>query len=170
VEAGLRRALADVRIAVGDFEAMAALLDQAMAEVGDDEAAGFLRWLREDNFVLLGHRRLMLDGDGAQAATSENLGLLRDASLPVFEALARLPVLDGRVRAALAATHPVTVAKANMRSTVHRPQHADVIATRSAGAMASRQGRGFSWACSRRALITATRAPSRCCAPRSSAS
>ena len=34
------------------------------------------------------------------------------------------------MRAALVAPVPLSVAKANMRSTVHRPQHADVVATR----------------------------------------
>ena len=34
------------------------------------------------------------------------------------------------MRAALSHPTPVTVAKANMRATVHRPQHADVVATR----------------------------------------
>ena len=134
VEAGLRRALADVRVAVGDFDAMAALLDQALGELRDAEAAEFLSWLRDDNFVLLGHRRLMLEGDGARSVPAEDLGLLRDPAMPVFDALARLPLLDDRVRAALAEDQPVTVAKANMRSTVHRPQHADVVATRILGA------------------------------------
>jgi glutamate dehydrogenase len=150
---------------------MAPLLELALTEIADDEGAEFLRWLREDNYVLLGHRRLMLAGEGAAAVPEENLGLLRDPALPVFDALAGLPRLPERVRAALAEEHAVTVAKANMRSTVHRPQHADVIATRiRRGPMASRQGRGCSWACSRRGAITAIRAPSRCCAPRSSAS
>jgi glutamate dehydrogenase len=131
VEAALRRALHDVGVAVRDFPAMMALLEQAPGEIGGDaEAAEFLAWLREDNFVLLGHRHLVLGGEGAEALPAENLGLLADASLPVFDALAGLPRLSERARAAFAEPPAVTVAKANMRSTVHRPQHADVIATR----------------------------------------
>jgi len=131
VEAALRRALHDVGVAVRDFPAMLALLHQAGAEIGGDAEAGeFLAWLRDDNFVLLGHRHLVLTGEGARPLPAENLGLLSDPALPVFDALASLPALSDRARAAFAEPATVTVAKANMRSTVHRPQHADVIATR----------------------------------------
>ncbi|MCX8133026.1 MAG: NAD-glutamate dehydrogenase [Roseococcus sp.] len=135
VEAALRRALADVRAAVADFPAMAARLEAAAGECGGgEEAEEFLRWLREENFVLLGHRLLRLEGEGARVEPEENLGLLRDPSLPVFDALRALPALPAPVRAALAEAPPVGVVKANMRSTVHRPQHADVIVTRRRGA------------------------------------
>jgi glutamate dehydrogenase len=134
VEAALRRALADVRAAVTDFPAMAARLEAAARECGGgEEAEEFLRWLREENFVLLGHRLLRLEGEGARVEPAENLGLLRDAALPVFDALRALPALPAPVRAALAEAPPVGVVKANMRSTVHRPQHADVIVTRLRG-------------------------------------
>jgi glutamate dehydrogenase len=131
LEAALSRAMADVRRAVTDFEAMRARLREAEAEVEGGEPAEFLRWLAGDNFVLLGHRRLVLHGDGtAGIATEEDLGLLRDPALPVFDALRDLPALPGAVRATLNRLEPVNVAKANMRATVHRPQHADVVITR----------------------------------------
>ena len=130
LHAALDRALRDVRAAVADFTPMLAMLRTAEAEVADDEAASFLRWLAEDNFVLLGHRRLVLTEDGATIATDDNLGLLRDAALPVFDALRDLPRLAPAVRATLARLPAVNVAKANMRATVHRPQHADVVITR----------------------------------------
>jgi glutamate dehydrogenase len=131
LEAALARALADVRLATGDFRAMVARLQEAGTETGGGEPAEFLRWLAEDNFVLLGHRRIVLDADGnARVAEEENLGVLRDASLPVFDALRALPTLPPAVRATLSRLEPVAVAKANMRSTVHRPQHADVVITR----------------------------------------
>ncbi|WPB85932.1 NAD-glutamate dehydrogenase domain-containing protein [Sediminicoccus rosea] len=131
VEAALARALHDVGVAVRDFPAMMALLNQADSEMqGEAEDGEFLAWLREDNFVLLGHRHLVVEGGEVRVLEAENLGLLADPALPVFDALAALPALPERARAAFAAPHAVTVAKANMRSTVHRPQHADVIATR----------------------------------------
>ncbi|MFL1462118.1 NAD-glutamate dehydrogenase domain-containing protein [Roseococcus sp. DSY-14] len=129
VEAAIARALADTRAAVDDFPAMLAHLRAAEATLAGEEAE-FLRWMREDNFVLLGHRRLVLEGEGAAQVEAENLGLLREAALPVFDALAALPVLPPAARAALAQGPAVTVAKANMRATVHRPQHADVVAVR----------------------------------------
>jgi glutamate dehydrogenase len=139
VEGALRRALSDLRRAVADFPAMLERLRQAQAELAATPDAGaapdFLRWLAEDNFVLLGHRRLELAPDGTlHVVEEENLGLLRDPQLPVFDVLRGLPALSPAARAALAETGPVTVAKANMRATVHRPQHADVVATRIRGA------------------------------------
>ena len=131
LHAAIARALADVRLAVGDFDALAALLRQAETEVEDEEAAAFLRWLADDNFVLLGHRRLVLQDEAtASVAAEENLGLLRDPQLPVFDVLRNLPALPPGVRDNLMRVGPVSVAKANMRATVHRPQHADVILTR----------------------------------------
>ncbi len=131
LEAALARAMADVRCAVSDFGAMLAMLVQAEEEVGGGEEALFLRWLAEDNFVLLGHRRLELHQDGtATVAREEDLGLLRDPALPVFDALRSLPRLPLAVRETLTRLAPVNVAKANMRATVHRPQHADVVITR----------------------------------------
>ena len=66
LEAALARAMADVRAATADFPAM---LGAAARRRGRgrapaaraEEAADFLRWLAEDNFVLLGHRRFALD-------------------------------------------------------------------------------------------------------------
>ena len=134
VEGALRRALVDVGLAVRDFPAMRSLLEAADAECGGDaEATEFLAWLRDDNFVLLGHRHLALEGDGARVVAPENLGLLADPAVPVFDALAGLPALSEHARAAFAEPPAISVAKANMRSTVHRPQHADVIATRVLG-------------------------------------
>jgi len=137
LEAALSRAMADVRLAVSDFPAMAALLRQAEAEIAPAPtgepaaAAAFLRWLAEENYVLLGHRRIAVAPDGATSVVAaENLGLLRDAGLPVFDVLRDPGSLPAMVRAALADPVPLTVAKANMRSTVHRPQHADVVVTR----------------------------------------
>ncbi len=132
VEAALARAMGDVRLAVDDFPAMLARLGDAARELpaGEDEAREFLRWMGEDNFVLLGHRRLALGDAGLSVAAEEDLGLLRDANVPVFDALRDLAALPGAVRANLGRLEAVTVAKANMRATVHRPQHADVVMTR----------------------------------------
>ncbi|MGG5886835.1 NAD-glutamate dehydrogenase domain-containing protein [Falsiroseomonas sp. HC035] len=133
VEAALRRAMADVRLAVGDFGAMLAQLRAAQSELGAEAGAAsdFLNWMAEDNFVLLGHRRLLLSGDNALlVAEEDNLGMLRDSMVPVFDALRDLAAVPGAVRATLGRMEAVVVAKANMRATVHRPQHADVVMTR----------------------------------------
>ncbi|MBR0684104.1 NAD-glutamate dehydrogenase, partial [Roseomonas eburnea] len=136
IEAALVHAMADVRAATTAFPAMLALLQGAEGEVAaggseGEEAAAFLRWLTEENFVLLGHRRFtMAEGAALAMVAEENLGLLANPAVPVFDALRDLSSVPPAVRIALADPTPLTVAKANMRSTVHRPQHADVVATR----------------------------------------
>ncbi|MFC7737785.1 NAD-glutamate dehydrogenase domain-containing protein [Roseomonas sp. GCM10028921] len=133
VEAALARALAEVRQAVTDFPAMLARLKEAELELAGaaegDEAIAFLRWLAEDNFVLLGHRLLRLPAEGGMVA-EDGLGLLRDPDVVVFDALRDLSAVPGPVRASLAQPVALTVAKGNLRVRVHRPSHADVVATR----------------------------------------
>ncbi|MDE2334739.1 MAG: NAD-glutamate dehydrogenase [Rhodospirillales bacterium] len=138
LEASLRAALADVRAATEDHAAMLALLGQAEAElaaspVGVEAAPAreFLRWLTDDNFVLLGHRRLTIgEGEILAAAAEENLGLLRNPAVVVFDTLHDRGTIPPDIRATLLASSPLSVAKANLRSTVHRPQHGDVVITR----------------------------------------
>ncbi|RVT99609.1 phage capsid protein [Rhodovarius crocodyli] len=125
-EAMIAATLSDVRRTVEDFPAMLAELRLAEAQA-EGEAAEFLRWLADENFVLLGHRRLVSQGQGFRAEA--NLGLLADTARPVFDVLADLNAVPPGIAAILHAPQPVVVLKANMRSTVHRPQHADVIAT-----------------------------------------
>ena len=150
VEAALRRAIADVRTANQDHDAMLALLHRAESEVAAaPEDAGtaqqFLRWLTEDNYVLLGHRHVTLDAaagaDGALSiVASENLGLLRDPQVAAFDTLRDLAAIPDSVRAAILAPEPLGIAKANLRSTVHRPQHGDVVVTRVFDAAGQVQG------------------------------
>ncbi|MCK8782880.1 NAD-glutamate dehydrogenase [Roseomonas sp. NAR14] len=137
LEALLRHTMADVRAATEDFAAMHGFLRAAGDEIAGGEAAGvgparaFLRWMGEENYVLLGHRRLMLGADGHLAQVpAENLGMLRDPKVVTFDVLRDLGALPTAVQAAILTPEPVSVAKANLRATVHRPQHADVVATR----------------------------------------
>jgi glutamate dehydrogenase len=129
----LKRAMADVRLAVNDWPEMRARLSEMeglLAGAPQPEAQvarDFLRWMAEENFVLLGYRRLDIGEDGTPHQRAEaNLGLLRDASLPVFDVLRDPPAIPAALRAYIREAEPLTVAKANMRSTVHRPQHCDV--------------------------------------------
>jgi glutamate dehydrogenase len=132
LETALERSLGDLRRAVADFPAMLARLQEAGTEIAaHGPAAAFIRWLTEDNFVLLGYRLLDVAPDGALSlAEGSSLGLLRDLSVPVFDALRDISTVPEAVRAAVVDRSPIGVVKANMRSTVHRPQHADVVAVR----------------------------------------
>ena len=137
LEAALRSVMDDVRAATTDYDAMLALIQCAEAEVAAGSASdggpaqAFLRWMADDNFVLLGHRRIAVDADGALAvAAEENRGLLRHSDVAVFDALADLATVPQAVRAALLEPAALAVAKANLRSTVHRAQHGDAVVTR----------------------------------------
>jgi glutamate dehydrogenase len=141
IEQAIARTLADLRTTVADFPAMMRHLGVAGAEVAafatEDAgpAAAFLRWMAEENFVLLGHRKLALTAEGGlDIVEEENLGLLRDEGLPIFDALRDPDRVPDAVKAALVEPIPIAVAKANMRSSIHRPQHADAVATRYLGA------------------------------------
>ncbi len=134
VAEALVRSMADVRRAVEDWPAMRARLAQTIARLAErDELAfriarDFLAWLDEDNFVFLGWRGYALDEAGrVRAEQDEALGLLRDGALPVFDVLRDPDAMPEPVRAWTLEPVPLTVAKANMRSTVHRPQHCDAI-------------------------------------------
>jgi glutamate dehydrogenase len=136
IAAALKRAMADVRAAVADFAAMRANLDATIAAVASrpgsapeetEEARALLSWARDENFVLLGYRRFVLTGTGIAVDHTADLGVLRDPDKPVFDALRTPDTLPEAVLNFLATAPLLTVAKANMRATVHRPQHCDVI-------------------------------------------
>jgi len=137
LEAALRRTMADVRAANADHAAMRALVEQAAKEVAarplpeGRTAAEFLHWLLDDNYVLLGHRRVEVAGPDALAIVeAENLGLLRDPAVAAFDTLADMRAAPPAVRAALMEPVPLAVVKANLRSTVHRAAHGDAVVTR----------------------------------------
>ena len=137
LDMALRRAMADVRAANADFAAMRALAVQAATEVAARHqpdgrtAAEFLHWLLDDNFVLLGHRRVAVTGPNTLSVIeSENLGLLRDPRVAAFDTLTDLQSAPPALRTALLEPVPLAVAKANLRSTVHRAAYGDVVVTR----------------------------------------
>ena len=137
VAAALKRSMADVRLAVDDWHGLRERLDAAIAALAapkpgvaaDDaaEARALLEWVRDDNFVLLGYRRFALTPAGVAIDQEASLGLLRDPGVSVFDVLRTPDALPPAVLDFLRAPPVISVAKANMRSTVHRPQHCDVI-------------------------------------------
>ncbi|MGD0103514.1 MAG: phage capsid protein, partial [Rhodopila sp.] len=138
VEAALLRALADVRIVNAEQAAMRDLLSIAKQEIAGSPtpeakpAQRFLDWLLDDNLLLLGHRHVAVHADGdLQVTQAESLGLLRDPAVTAFDTLRDMAAIPPGVRAAMLRPEPLVVAKANLRSTVHRPQHCDALITRS---------------------------------------
>ena len=116
IAARLDQAYGDVRNAVGDWQAMLAMLRSAARKLNDSpppiaphvlaESIAFLDWLSAENFTLLGA------SDG-----SERLGLMRNAERWTFPEQA-----DDGHRA-----DPVVIRKSPLRSTVHRGVPLDLI-------------------------------------------
>jgi glutamate dehydrogenase len=147
-------AMADVHAAVTDFPAMLALLGQTIADLeraapklGDAdrettaEDLAFLRWMDAGHFVFLGARiyDYPRTPDGAYAAEepsfdhARSLGVLRDPARLVLRRSSEPSVLASSLRWRTEAAAPVIVAKANLRSRVHRRAHMDYVGVRRHG-------------------------------------
>ena len=146
-------ALADVHAAVTDFPAMLKLLAEGIAGLERDapklpqqaeaiaEDLAFLRWMDAGHFVFLGARvyDYPRTPDGAYAAEepsfdhAKGLGLLRDPARLVLRRSSEPSVLASSLRWRTEAAAPVVVAKANLRSRVHRRAHMDYVGIRRHG-------------------------------------
>ncbi|MBS0294995.1 MAG: NAD-glutamate dehydrogenase [Proteobacteria bacterium] len=151
VAEGVRQTLADVRMAVDDFKPMEQMMARAIADLekgvpGRDAAEvaediAFLRWLQADRFVFLGARNYEFPRttDGAyepeepMPQTEQALGVLRDPNRPVLRRAHEPAVLTAQIRKQLDLGEPVTVAKSNLKSRVHRRVHMDYVGVRRFG-------------------------------------
>jgi glutamate dehydrogenase len=136
---GLRRVYADVAVAVGDWPGMRARVAAAIESYranppplpADEvaEALAFLEWMAEDNFTFLGLReyRLPAGDTAADPVVGSGLGLLRDADMRVLRRGKELVVMSPEVRAFLARPRALIIAKANVKSRVHRRAHLDYV-------------------------------------------
>ena len=149
---GLAQSLADVRAAVVDHGAMNALMARSIAHLeacppGVDPAVleenlAFLSWLNDDHFVFLGARdydypRTASGGYEAEAPLSqsgEGLGVLSDPERTVLRRANEPAVLTRSMKRQLDLSEPVTVAKANIRSRVHRRAYMDYVGVKRYGA------------------------------------
>ncbi|MBW3670274.1 MAG: NAD-glutamate dehydrogenase [Acidobacteria bacterium] len=135
----MQQVLSDVRVAVADWYAMRERMTEALEEISKvrlpipedevEEAREFLHWLDDEHFIFLGFRQYRFvteDGqDYLKLEKGSGLGILREVRqesdergtlsfTPEFSRFARRKEL-------------IVVAKANSRSTVHRPVHMDRI-------------------------------------------
>jgi glutamate dehydrogenase len=138
LDTALRRALRDVRDAVDDWPRLRTRLLDIVAELRAspprgvatsevDQAADFLDWLAGDHFVFLGYREYLLEGQGTglslRAVPGSGLGILRSDQYQ-SSSFEKLPAM---VRARAKEKAVLVLAKANSRSTVHRPSYLDYI-------------------------------------------
>lgn len=140
---GLVEVMEDVKNATRDWMPMKAMLREAQRELSrapakfDDylieEYQAFLEYLYDNNFTLLGYREYKFtEKDGKIASDTikkKSLGLLRDEVMPVYLNDARecLSVPQQKLRKGQA---PLTIAKVNRRSSVHRRVPMDAIAVK----------------------------------------
>jgi glutamate dehydrogenase len=134
--------LADVRIAVEDWQPMRQALREVVTELSGRspspvppgelaEARDFLSWLDDDNFTFLGYREYVFDG--AAKPQREPLGILRDEAHPVFGGLRDLSSLPSDVQDFVRRRELLVVTKSNRRAMVHRTAHMDAIGVRRFG-------------------------------------
>ena len=141
----------DVRAAVADHAAMNALMARSITHLessppGVDpevlaENLAFLNWLQADHFVFLGARdydypRSADGGYEAEAPLSQSgagLGVLADPNRTVLRRANEPAVLTRSMKRQLDLSEPVTVAKANVRSRVHRRAYMDYIGVKRFG-------------------------------------
>ena len=156
VLAGLDESLNDLKLAVLDFPRMQRLLAEEIADLESlrtntavqidpallEEDIAFLKWLDENRFVFIGARGYQYprSGDGAYAREEplnqlqEGFGILRDAKRGVLRRSSEPAVLTQQVLDQLVLSEPVTVAKANIKSRVHRRVYMDYIGIKRYGA------------------------------------
>ncbi len=130
----LTRALADVRVAVADWQPMRAGIEQVArdlragptgvsAEEGHETVA-FLEWLHDQHFTFLGYRCFSLESENVTFDTGNCLGLLRDEQARVFD---DAPTMSSEIRTFLTRPGLLLVTKSSRLATVHRSTHMDVI-------------------------------------------
>jgi glutamate dehydrogenase len=138
------RVLRDVRRAVADWQAMRGRMFEViggLAQASDsvpkadiDETAAFLQWAHDDNYTFLGFRDYDFDRRGSKPVVRVNcetcLGVLRDGDQVVFDALRNMEAMPAEVRYFVDQPEVLLISKANIRATVHRPVHMDVIAVK----------------------------------------
>jgi len=139
IRASLENILREVRLAVADWKAMRARMQENAAELETAampmpaeevaEAREFLKWLDDGNFIFLGHRRYSFsthDGNDYLSAMPETgLGILRDIR-PESVERGQAP-LSTEFSAYARKKDLIIVTKANSRSVIHKPVPMDRI-------------------------------------------
>ncbi len=141
LEGTLQSVLRDVRESVEDWDKMQAQirgivdeLDASPPPLSDtelDQGKELLCWLADDHFTFLGFREYHLHRDGdddyLRGVPGTGLGILR-ADQDMTAAFGKLPPL---VQAKAREKTLLVLAKANSRSTVHRPAYLDYVGVKS---------------------------------------
>jgi glutamate dehydrogenase len=106
------------------------------------EAVQFLDWLLADNFTLLGMREYrFVDSElSMDSIPSEGLGILTDPDVKVLRRGKELVVMTPEIRAFLKEPTPLFVAKANVKSRIHRRVYLDYVGVKLLNARGELEG------------------------------
>ena len=140
LESDIAQVLADVRVAVEDWQKMLAVVHGIYARLQEsppkipqeetDEAVAFFEWITDNNFTLLGYREYDYAGRGSTrklVIADGGLGLLRDPQRQVFENWRDNQPLPPELQELAQRQDLLWISKSNDKSSVHRPVHMDVI-------------------------------------------
>ncbi|MFC7052312.1 NAD-glutamate dehydrogenase [Hansschlegelia quercus] len=137
--AAIRTTLGEVRAATEDHDGMVAAAGEAAGALAASpldweataEAAAFLAWLANGDFIFLGAREYRLVGEGdderLEQISETGLGVLRDPATRVLRRGGEMVVLTPEIRAFLHEKRPLIVTKASVKSKVFRRLYMDYI-------------------------------------------
>jgi glutamate dehydrogenase len=137
--AGIGNALEQIRLAVSDWRSMVSRVGEVIADLKASppplpvdeiaEAIQFLQWLVDDNFVFLGIRsyRLSSDEQNLEPRFDSSLGILRSPEVRVLRRGQQHLEITPQIMAFLKEPRALIIAKANMRSRVHRRTYLDYV-------------------------------------------
>ncbi len=138
---GLENVLLNVRYAVLDWKPMGARVKQVLKSYRNgsqnvppnelQESMEFLDWLLDDNFTFLGVREYCFENkslDGSFVHVKDTgLGVLRDEKIEVLKRGGKNLTITPEILDFIMRPEPVFVAKANIKSVVHRRIYMDYI-------------------------------------------
>jgi glutamate dehydrogenase len=133
----LAEAFGQVRLAVQDWKAMLTRASEIVGELKNSppplpvdevaEAIQFLDWLRANNFTFLGVRDYVFKNNELVPLQDNALGIMRSPDMRVLRRGKQLLEFTPEILAFLKEPKPLIVAKANVRSMVHRRVYLDYI-------------------------------------------
>ncbi|HRJ69448.1 MAG TPA: NAD-glutamate dehydrogenase, partial [Beijerinckiaceae bacterium] len=152
IVAALERIHQDVHAAVRDWRAMRERLAAVARRYREAppllpadeiaEAVQFLDWLLAENFTFLGLREYRFPSldDASEPVAGEGLGILADPEVKVLRRGAEMVVMTAEVRAFLKEKSALIIAKANVKSRVHRRVHMDYVGVKLIGPLGQVEG------------------------------
>jgi glutamate dehydrogenase len=140
----IRNVLGQVRLAVQDWRPMLTRVAEVVGDLKNNppplpvdeiaEAIQFLDWLRANNFTFLGLRDYAIEGNELKPLAENALGIMRQPDMRVLRRGTQLLEFTPEIMAFLKEPKPLIVAKANVRSLVHRRVHLDYVGVKRYGA------------------------------------